>query len=269
MRRSYECDVIGLDNKPIGFAFGSDFTSEHEWGIREMRESFNMDDRAIGFDRSICHKFDGLRVYQMKDELMVLYTPREIRIFDPYKKPDEITQKDFDIMKADYELIIYDSDKSFAAAWDESSFGILAKGKQAMDELRQAVIEPWNDHDAAVFIRRLTKNTRSGLIFMRASAAPQELKNNMRAEHLNYKALQDAKDKTGIEEKLRAAGKEFFALSPRWAKDMNWKKVTAYDVIFWLNPVHQQVDNYGYFTVEELLLWIKGEGPIPMKNNRK
>lgn len=268
MRRSYECDVIGLDGKPIGFAFGSDFTPEHEWGIRELRESLGMDNRAIGFDRSICHKFEGLRVYQMGDELMVLYTPYEIR-FRPFKKPEEITQENFDEMKLDYDLTIDASKNSFSAAWDEFSFGILAKGKEAMEELRQAVIEPWNDHDAAVFIRRLTKNTQSSLIFIRASAAPQKLKNNIRAEHLSYKALQEAKDKTGIEAKLLAAGKKFFSIIPRWTKDMNWEKKTAYNVIFWLNPVYQEVDNCGYFTVEELLLWIKGVGPIPMENNRK
>ena len=85
----------------------------------------------------------------------------------------------------------------------------------------------------------------------------------MREAHLDHIALQKASDEIGIHDKLRKAGKEFFALSPRWAKDVRTSK-TAYPVVYWLNPMHQNIYNYGYFTVEELEQWIDDCGPIPM-----
>lgn len=266
MRRSYECDIVGLDEEIIGFSFGSDFTSEHEWGIDDLRRYLGMDNKAVGFDRHLCHNYKGLRVYEIGDELMVLYTPGEITLFRPHPKPEDITKKEFNQMKTEYDLNTFNEKIPFVAAWDDSSFGILAVGEDAKKQLRRGVIEPWNDQDAAVFLRRLTKDSRGGLNIVRASKFPQKIKDDMRAEQISRENLQKAKQATGIEEILRAAGKQYFALSPRWAKDMNWKKKTAYDVVFWLNPYHQSIDNYGYFTVEELLLWAEGKGPIPKKH---
>jgi len=32
---------------------------------------------------------------------------------------------------------------------------------------------------------------------------------------------------------------------------------------YWLNPMEQKIHNYGWFTVEDLLLWAENKGPIP------
>lgn len=69
----------------------------------------------------------------------------------------------------------------------------------------------------------------------------------------------DSAKKTKIKKILDRAGKKYFALSPRW-KDENKK-----EVIFWLNPYYQDIDNFGWFTVDDLKDWAKGKGKIPMK----
>ncbi|WP_156883591.1 hypothetical protein [Salipiger mucosus] len=76
--------------------------------------------------------------------------------------------------------------------------------------------------------------------------------------------LLKAARKTGIEKKVRAAGLDFFALSPRWAKDCSTSK-TKHDVAFWLNPREQNIHNYGIFTVEDLEAWTKGKGRVMAK----
>ena len=35
------------------------------------------------------------------------------------------------------------------------------------------------------------------------------------------------------------------------------------EVIFWLNPMDQHNNNWGWFTVEDLKKWAKGKGKIP------
>ena len=67
--------------------------------------------------------------------------------------------------------------------------------------------------------------------------------------------LQKAVDKTKIVETLKKANKEYYALEPRFFDGV---------LKFWLNPKEQSKYNYGWFTVDELLLWTKNEGPIMM-----
>ena len=58
---------------------------------------------------------------------------------------------------------------------------------------------------------------------------------------------------TGIYEKLEAAGKRFFALSPKILKD---------GLRFWLNPYDQHIYNSGWYSVKDLEEWIDNKGKI-------
>jgi hypothetical protein len=58
------------------------------------------------------------------------------------------------------------------------------------------------------------------------------------------------------------------ALRPSWVSDKK-EANTIYDVHYWLNPSDQNNDNYGWYTVEDLMLWAVNNGPIPKKNNQK
>ena len=62
-----------------------------------------------------------------------------------------------------------------------------------------------------------------------------------------------------LEKILEKAKCRYYALSLRWKDDD--KK----EVIFWLNPMEQDKNNFGWFTVEDLKDWAKGKGKIPMK----
>src|SRR5690606_18676756 len=68
--------------------------------------------------------------------------------------------------------------------------------------------------------------------------------------------LQEAAAKLTIVDELRAAGKHYYALTPRW------KDEQESEVVFWLNPADQQDYRCGQYTVEELRQWIRNECPI-------
>ncbi len=63
------------------------------------------------------------------------------------------------------------------------------------------------------------------------------------------------------------AKKGYYALQPMWASKIKSTKdgeiKTQYPVVFFLNPINQNECNFGWFTVEQLLDWIDGKGPIP------
>lgn len=64
---------------------------------------------------------------------------------------------------------------------------------------------------------------------------------------------------TGIEAKLKAVGLEYFALSPHFAKDGS--------LIFWLNPMKQNLYESTWATLQDLEDWILGKGKC-MKSKR-
>lgn len=93
------------------------------------------------------------------------------------------------------------------------------------------------------------------------------------------KKLLEAAEKTGIRKRIEKAREDYrkmaevetgrrcydpkfdyFALTPKWKFPSD---KTKYKVVFWLNPTHQDKVNYGWFTVEELDLWLENKGPIP------
>lgn len=68
---------------------------------------------------------------------------------------------------------------------------------------------------------------------------------------------------TGIEARLRQAGKVWFALEPAWRENIRYQPPTAYEVVFWLNSEDNLHTNRpGWYTVEELDQWIAGTGPV-------
>ena len=92
---------------------------------------------------------------------------------------------------------------------------------------------------------------------------PKKYTDDMENADKDYIALLKAVKETRIEEKLKKANLKYFALSPRWVKDMKMDGIqTKYKVIFFLNPREQSKYNAGWVTVEDLLDWIKGKGRI-------
>ena len=68
---------------------------------------------------------------------------------------------------------------------------------------------------------------------------------------------------TRVKAKLKEAGCRFFACNPTLRGDRFKNMPTAYPIVYWLNPYNQNKNRYGWVTVEDLLVWSEGEGPIP------
>ena len=172
-----------------------------------------------------------------------------------YRKDDlKITKDDI----SGWELYTYRlEEKGITTAWDEKSFAILVTDKYK-DELKE-LYEAFLNLDVAVGIAPSEAFKNGGLKFCIKSRLPEETIQAIKDDDLDYIALQEAAEKTGIKKILEKAKCRYYALSPRWKDDD--KK----EVIFWLNPMEQDKNNFGWFTVEDLKDWAKGKGKIPMK----
>lgn len=282
MRKSFGSKILtagalteAAGGQIVGIDFGADFTSEHERGIRDLKEAFGVlgvtqrhegAGDIVGLDaRAITLVPSGLEfIEDMEGHAYLIYT-------DPAWSLDE--RRQWNAKDLDRILEVYDGEE-LSTAWDASSFGVRMKndglmlGATILGQIYEAIMK----HDAVLFLAGGDMVfSNAGLVVAIRSRIPKEQADKVKEGDEDYLRLLASAEKTGIAEKLDKAGLGYFALSPRWlpkAKpDDESRFKTEYPVIFWLNPMNQQVNNYGWFTVEDLLAWIKGEGPIPMQKS--
>lgn len=244
---------IVCDNKFFGVILAADYCAEHEWGIKDLKQEFgiptpDVKEPPFGIERMAATQvprhifFDKTRL--IVDQYGDNYSPSELRLY---------------------------RDETIAGAWNGRSFGLLVKNKDNIKYLTEL-----HDHiqNKNVFIYLGKPHggnpfLRAGLIIGITDRATQEAKDMWFNEDKEMAQIYIEAEETGIEklicEKLKSSygGKPFFALTPR-RKSSNIN--TKYDVMFWLNPCDQNKNNFGWFTVEELEQWTRGEGPVIIKN---
>lgn len=255
------------DGKLIGVNLGADFTSEHEWGISGIREAYGIDDNAIGLDRRLIKNVPGKKLVRGSPNLFVVdYSGKRAkrikRTWHGLVSSRYETQLGADITPDSIvrcELQPFGSE-TFFGAWDDGSFGFLSAEGDVVDEIWDAIhaknlcIGLFNPIGQNPF-------SRSGLGLLIASRIPSPVVQLWVDSDTDAKRLESESAATGIAQRLENAGLRYFALRPRWRSNDDGRS-TAHPVIYWLNPMNQDENDYGWFTVEELDQWIYGRGPV-------
>lgn len=266
MRRSREAKVLLQDGKLYGFNLGADFTSEHEWGVDKLKRAFgvsNTKNKIFGGVKQILG-VDARTITKLPTDMLhyggITIDKKEYYFFiccDSYfSNIKEIT---VDMLKG-FEIYPFKEDVHIFTAWDEDSFGILVDDtyKKELSDLYEA----FNRKDIVIGIGKSGAFNNGGLTFLVRSLIPESTVQGFYESDLDVINLKKAAEKTGIEKILKEAGKKYYALSP------SWKDKTKTEVIFWLNPVEQNIYNFGWFDVEKLKQWANNEGPVIMKKKR-
>lgn len=258
----------------LGINLGADFCSEHEWGIKDIDWHLNRD--------KITHKIAGpvgepenkkrwsnpgmIFAVSQDDEAAVL-------IFNDHWNNEYIQNLKAPMTASQLRELVgkhtsrelrlpSDGGNFLGTAWDDGSFGILVDGKDFVALLRE-IHEAFKTGDIAIWLGGGGVFRNAGLCIAIYSRLPKDVIQMWKDHYEDMQNLKAAAEATGIEEKLKKAGKKWFALSPKWAK--NFKDVKSkYPVIYWLNPYDQNRINFGWFTVEDLEQWVEDKGPIPM-----
>ena len=140
-------------------------------------------------------------------------------------------------------------------AWDRHDLAVHARGEENVKRL-QELYEALQRCDVVIATPWAKSFFRGGLSLAILSMVPQDERDAVAEKLAQANELARAARATGIEEVLRGAGKRWYALSPGWAN----KAKT--EVHFYLNPHSQDRYNSGWFSVEDLALWAKDEGPV-------
>lgn len=272
MRTAFNSKILTNEKEElIGIYTGADFVSEHEWGIGPLREALGMKDDAVGVEKRTVQKYDNIYldvVHSAAGSFAYLIMGRTVaRMFEGEKYWNKKRQN----AEEKWEKHCKHSEELLYCEWSEDSLMVLVKGARNV-KLLEVLYMAAKQKDLLVGLERLgsTKMENSGILIIPVSLMDKKDKDIIEERDLNSIRLKKADEKIGIKEKLKKAGREFFACSPRFIQEENKGiRGTKYDVIYWLNPYHQDVDNFGWFTVEELEQWIEGKGPVPMANNLK
>jgi hypothetical protein len=250
----------------MGVNLGSDYTAEHEWGVKRLQECLGIDKNSnlMGMERYHVGKVvEGVIAWMEESDEAALIIEEPSK----WNKREKIND-----VSRELTLSSYSKTPDFAAAWDEKSLGIRVKGAKNIKKLK-LVHEALLNNDAAVWLGGGGVFENAGLVIGIVSLIPKEMKATMKEAHEDRKRLEEASEKCGIKKKINGINEKFrkdnprclqtplgyYALSPAWKTNGESK----HPVMYWLNPQQQDKINYGWFTVEQLEEWIEGKGPIP------
>jgi len=268
MKRGYGGDFYE-DEKGIllGINLGSDFTSEHEHGINGIKNSFKItnDDDILGIEKrmiKICpEEIIYNNDYELNGKHYVL-----LLLLEPWS-----ARHSFEIISnlLSHELRPIHSNSDLICAWDSKTFGILVSDRYKVE--LEALYTAFKNKDISIRIGALEyiqseanisgfyyrpRLDNGGLEFLIVSKLPSEIIDSFYTNDLSNMNLQKEVKATGIHDILKKAGKEYHVLSPKWENEN--KK----EIIFWLNPFHQDIYNFGWYTIKDLKEWANNKGKV-------
>jgi len=266
MRRGNDASVWRDDSgKAIAFNLGADYCAEHEWGIEGIQRTLGIKSNGKRPFSSWWKLFTGKinEIFGIEKRSMTS-GENQVLSFETKVKLDrtqvtmwclglgrygKVEQKDFDYL---LRHVFWMDGKELVGYWDEDQFFIISPNKEDIQELADA----FSKKDISIWVGGAHVFKNGGLIIAINSRLPKDFLKQMEEEDRDSYNLKKAAVATGIYDVLEKAGKNFYALSPRWA---NEEKT---EIKFWLNPQEQHMYNYGWYKVDELKQWAKGEGPI-------
>lgn len=273
MRTGHQGGWLEDGGKLIGISLGADYCAEHEFGINALKWMLGIDgankqvrlsrepepfSMPPGLPRRMITKHDCVRLYEKKGAAVLLCEPAW-----------QLDRLEEDIQKLGMAKALKDGlpmnlpkpKAGLGCAWSDDDFGIYGAGKEQVKKIRD-LYKAFQENNVAIWVGGGGVFKNGGLVLVIADRVPAEGAETLRNADIERETLTKASDATGILERLKSAGKGYYACSPRWNRD-GFEKKSALPVIYFLNPAEQNENNFGWYTVEELDQWILGTGPIP------
>lgn len=262
--------VYGENKEFIGISLGYDFCSEHEWGIKDLKRilgipteltesNFGIEYRTITKCDENCILFAEFKgeIDKKKQKLFLLIV-QSPWYFEHYKE----FPKDLPHDLKTYAWTI--KEKGLACAWDERSFGIIVTEEHA-EELKK-IFESFKTKDICIGLFGGGAFANARLTVAIKSMMPKETLEHMAKSDKSSFDLIKVRNELNLEQKSREKRKDeqFISISVKWIdyensenREKRKKELkTKYDVQAWVNGSN---DNYGWFTVEQVLKWIDSD----------
>ncbi len=274
----------------IGISLGADHCAEHEWGITPLEEMLGIwrGTGRFGERRDAETGPAGIQrrtvgsSHNMEEDLFTFAADDNYAVFichqpcdwyeKDYSKLSKMVKKGEGLFhacapKRDWSartslkgLSPIAEDWEFSSAWDDSGFVLLTTKKH--ESRVRALYEAALRKDFAVWIGG-TGNpfANGGLTLAIVSKISHKHLDEMKEADEGAARLRKLFRESGIEQRLKEADKKYYACSPRLVAKVG-EFQTKYEIVCWLNPQDQEDNHYGWYTIEELDLWVEGKGPV-------
>lgn len=198
MRLGHKSEIIIHDSKLIGINLGADYVAEHEWGIKELRNSFGITTESvkdkIGFEstkiQTIASKFGffngknnshgaGFGRYTDSDKNDANnFFYKEEKKFNTYEKA---------LQEMESKLFRSGSVVEISGSWDSSSFAFLMidRHKKHYDDL----VEAFEKRNIAISLGAGHVFENGGLNFLIYDRIPSEIFQGAIETHLSANRL--------------------------------------------------------------------------------
>lgn len=288
MRKSQKFSIgYNEDNIPYGIALHADYVAQHEYGIDGILNFLHIPIKGKDFTyhngfetRSQKHPANP-NVFQFK-----YYKKSELKISRNNKnKPNKMsmliignTLENSEMQR--YTTITENRNEHADSFWDSRSALIIGYNETAniLEEIYSAGLKG----NLSIYTGNgvETKNPfgKTALIIAVTDRVPKSIINEAQQSDSEIKKLEEDADATGIRQLIKEKIGEsslykgpgaFFELKPARiirSKGDHKEIVSQYPVIFFLNPKNKNKYNYGWFTVEDLMLWLEDKGPVIKTN---
>jgi len=263
MRKGNKPEVLLTeDGKLQAIDLSADYCAEHEWGIKDIKRDFGINDtltaRNIGIKRFAVKKSNANLVHFRKGaECILLYS--DMNEWEP----------DMDFDKAKGRLRDINERDEIYAGWSTEDFGIYMKNDS--EDMLMELYTALQNKEAAIWLGGHGAFKNSGFIIGIVKNISDDNLKIMKDADEDQLKLNKAVKKSGILKRLEAKQntKEgyhrpcgYHCCKAAWISE-NRAKDSYWNIMFWLNPQNQADNNFCWCTVEELDLWIAGTGPIP------
>jgi len=289
MRQSWsDLELIGTSDDAIcGISLGYDYCAEHERGHASMGQALGVGHAGTsGLEQFLSKAIDA------QDPRMVLYErakatktiAAETRlIFHTNARTSQelAAAKPNDGRLPAISVENGKSNRPLYASWNSDGFCIRAFGDDERDTVRRIHAALIQEDLMISSAASANPFGRGGLCLTILSAVHQSDHDSFAAAEDDARRLASAASATGIETVLKTSGRTHRALQARWSHEMKTvlrntpegdrkpvpRPKSAHPVIFFLNPAGP-AEQSGWYTVEELEAWCRGEGPVLTKSNR-
>ena len=266
--RGGSLEVIKINDKVLGVLLEAEHCAEHEWGIKPLQNTLGIDSTKLGVEGRQTSNTENL--YSGKDWFWLghgnVNTPTKLDVLGLYGY----------IKHAVASGLWYDSE---AAA---------ALNKSATDDHKLAfkLIHECIKNKQPLFVMRGGSGPfgGGGLVVCPAALVPEEVRLSLYQADVARDELASAwkpVEAMLIEKRKEVKPTEFhqwvsqwrdawyrpeelcrwMALVPRQLEDAPVDG-SHYRFKLWLNPEQQQLNEAGWYTVEQILEWFKGKGPV-------
>ena len=240
-------DRVIIDGVNIGYLLPGSYFTEQERGIRSLLESFGI---AQG------HNYVEDR--KIKKDATITFAARQNKTKNLYITT-KTSPEDKKYVKTCTAFIPRNDE--FSACWDDRNFAIRGIGESGCKAIKELKAHMENNNIAIWMASSGNLFSNSGIFIGFYDKLPEDFIKEINQNIDEIKSVKSLSDNIGIIQKIDSSDKSYYALSPRMA-NIDELNRTEHPIVYWLNPIHQNAYNYGWFTVEELEQWIDDKGPI-------